>query len=109
MPRADSVSGFGYQPKGPLGLTTAGTALALARSSASWTARHGSDCAYRISAESDVSSGTAACVLVGGMTLAVPGATGFVAPAQRTVIGSRSGRPSIVPIAEPWVRARGVH
>src|SRR5665647_308567 len=28
------------------------------------------------------SSMTAACVLVGGMTLAVPGATGFVAPAQ---------------------------
>ena len=81
------MSGFGYQPKGPLGLTTAGTALALARSSASWTARHGSDCAYRISAESDVSSGTAACVLVGGMTLAVPGATGFVALAQRAVIG----------------------
>ena len=30
--------------------------------------------------------GPAACVLVGGMTLAVPGATGFVAPAQRAVI-----------------------
>jgi hypothetical protein len=30
---------------------------------------------------------SAACVLLGGMTLAVPGATGFVAPAQRAVIG----------------------
>jgi hypothetical protein len=35
-----------------------------------------------------VSSGTDACVLVGGMTLAVPGATGFVALAQRAVIGT---------------------
>jgi hypothetical protein len=26
-------------------------------------------------------------VILGGMTLAVPGATGFVAPAQRAVIG----------------------
>jgi hypothetical protein len=34
--------------------------------------------------------GTAACVLVGGMTLAVLGATGFVAPAQRAVIGYES-------------------
>jgi hypothetical protein len=35
------MSGFGYQPKGPLSPTTAGTAPALTRSSASWTARQG--------------------------------------------------------------------
>jgi hypothetical protein len=39
MTRADSVSGFGYQPKGPLGVTT-GAAQAFTRSSAPWTARH---------------------------------------------------------------------
>jgi hypothetical protein len=51
-----------------------------------------------------VSSATAACVLVGGMTLAVPGAKGFVALplAQRAVIRSGSScRLSDVPIAKP--------
>jgi len=41
-------------------------------------------------------------VNLGGMTLAVPGATGFVALAQRAVIGiGRVCRPFAVPITEP--------
>src|SRR5450631_1761249 len=49
------------------------------------------------------SSGTTASVLVGsGMTLAVPGAKGFVALAQRAVIRSGSScRLSDIPIAKP--------
>ena len=38
------------------------------------------------SSMSERSLGTATCFLLGGMTLAVPGATEFVAPAQRAVI-----------------------
>jgi hypothetical protein len=47
-------------------------------------------------------------VYVGGMTLAVPGAKGFVALAQRAVIRSGgSCRLSDVPIAKPWGSSRG--
>jgi|SRR5450631_226070 len=56
---------------------------------------------HRLSAS--VSSGTAACVLLGGMTLAVPGVTGYVAPAQRAVIrhDSASRRPRKASVGNP--------
>jgi hypothetical protein len=55
------------------------------------------------------SSGTAACVLVGGMTLAVPGATGFVALAQRAVIKHVRARPRPTSPERGYADVRAFH
>src|ERR1035437_1773809 len=44
----------------------------------------------RVTCDWRIRSAPVSCVLVGGMTLAVPGSTGFVALAQRTVVGISS-------------------